>query len=157
MIPLQSLLNALQAWAQEELGGQRRMLLLIERQEQALCANDPAGLAAATAALEPELAAQGERVGKRQRIFAALAAHWQADPEALSLSSILERSGEQPGLAKLRKELHSSTTGLLRRNRRFAALAAAHRRLVEELVEALLEIKDPSSHARGGALVDAQA
>jgi hypothetical protein len=157
VIPLQSLLNALQAWAQEELAGQRRLLALIERQEQALCANDPTGLAAATAALEPELAAQAERVGKRQRIFAALAQRWQADPEALSLASILERSGAQPGLAKLREELRRSTSELLRRNRRFSALAFAHRRLVEELVEALLEIKDPSSGARAGALVDAQA
>lgn len=157
MIPIQSLLNSLQAWAQEELAGQRRMLAIIERQEQTLCANDPEGLAQATQSLEPELAAQSERVEKRRRLFAVLAAHWQADPEALSLSSILERCGEQPGLETLRDELRRSTTELLRRNRRFSVLAAAHRRLVEELVNALLEAGNPSSRTHGGALVDAQA
>lgn len=157
MIPVQSLLNSLQAWAQEELAGQRRMLAIIERQEQALCANDPEGLAAATQALEPELAAQGERVEKRRRLFAVLAAHWKADPEALSLASIIERCGEQPGLARLREELRRSTLELLRRNRRFAALAAAHRRLVEELVKALLSAGQPAPRRHGGALVDAEA
>ena len=67
MIPVQSLLNSLQAWAQEELAGQRRMLTLIERQERALCVNDPAGLSEATQALEPELAAQSEREAGRWR------------------------------------------------------------------------------------------
>lgn len=157
MIPVQSLLNSLQAWAQEELAGQRRLLALIERQEQTLCANDPAGLAEATAALEPELAAQAERVEKRRRIFAVLGARWKADPEALSLSSILERCGPQPGLERLRDELRRSTTELLRRNRHFSALCSAHRRLVAELVGALLEIKNPESRARGGGLVDAEA
>ena len=53
MIPVQSLLNSLQAWAQEELAGQRRIQALIERQERALCANDTQGLDEATRALEP--------------------------------------------------------------------------------------------------------
>jgi hypothetical protein len=157
VIPVQSLLNSLQAWAQEELAGQRRMLTLIERQERALCANDPAGLSEATQALEPELAAQSERAEKRRRIFAVLAGHWQADPGALSLGSILARSGEQPGLVRLRDELRRSTSELLRRNRRFSALAAAHRRLVEELVGALLSAGNPAPRGNGGALVDAEA
>ncbi len=157
MIPIQSLLNSLQAWAQEELGGQRRIQALIERQEQALCANDTSGLSEATQALEPELAAQAERVEKRRRIFAVLAGHWQVDPEALSLASILARCPGQTGLAALRTELHRSTTELLRRNRRFSALASAHRRLVEELVGALLEIGNPASGRKGGTLVDAEA
>jgi hypothetical protein len=157
VIPIQRLLNSLQAWAQEELAGQRRMLAVVERQEQTLCANDPQGLAQATQLLEAELAAQSERIDKRKRLFATLAAHWRADPEALSLKSILERCPDQPGLAQLREELRSSTNALLRGNRRFAALAAAHRRLVEELVNALLEAGDPGHRARGGALVDAEA
>ena len=102
MIPVQSLLNALQAWAQEELAGQRCLLAIIARQEQALCANDSGGLAQATQELGPELAAQAERVEKRRRLFAVLAGHWNADPEALSLSSILARCGSQPGLETLR-------------------------------------------------------
>jgi len=157
VIPIQSLLNSLQAWAQEELAGQRRMLTLIERQEQALCANDTGALVEATQALEPELAAQAERVEKRKRLFAVIAGHWNADPEALSLSSILARCGDQPGLERLRDELRRSTVELLRRNRRFSALATAQRRLVEELVNTLLEAGNPASRHRGGALVDAQA
>jgi len=157
MIPIQSLLNSLQAWAQEELAGQRRMIAILERQEASICANDPAALAEATSSLEPELAAQSERIDKRKRIFAVLAGHWSADPEALSLGSILERSGPQPGLESLRTELRRSTTELLRRNRRFAALASAHRRLVEELVNALLQAANPSSDPRGGSLVNAEA
>ncbi len=157
MIPIQSLLNSLQAWAQEELAGQRRMLAIIERQEQALCANRPDDLAQATAALEPELVAQAERVEKRKRLFAVLGARWNADPAALTLSSILARSDEQPGLATLRDELRRSTNELLRRNRRFSALAAAHRRLVEELVQALIQAGDPACRNQGGMLVDAEA
>ena len=157
MIPVQSLLNSLQAWAQEELAGQRRIQALIERQERALCANDTQGLDEATRALEPELAGQSERVLKRRRIFAALAAHWQLDPEALSLASILARCPAQSGLALLRTELQRATSETNRRNRRFAALAGAHRRLVEELVGALLEIGNPAAGRQGGALVDAEA
>lgn len=157
MIPVQSLLNSLQAWAQEELAGQRRLQALIERQERALCANDTQGLDQATQALEPELAAQSERVEKRRRIFAVLAGHWQLDPEALSLASILARCPAQSGLATLRSELQRATIETNRRNRRFAALAAAHRRLVEELVGALLEIGNPSAGRQGGALLDAKA
>jgi len=157
MIAIQSLLNSLQAWAQEELAGQRRILAIIERQERTLCANDTGGLVEATQALEPELIAQSERVEKRRRLFSVLAAHWKADPEALSLSSILARCGEQPGLETLRDELRRSTTELNRRNRRFSALASAQRRLVEELVQALLEAGNPATRDHGGALVDAQA
>ncbi|MBK7642608.1 MAG: flagellar export chaperone FlgN [Planctomycetes bacterium] len=157
MIPLQNLLNSLQAWAQEELAGQRRMHVLIERQESRLCANDPDGLLLATQALEPELEAQAERVVKRQRLFAAAARHWKVDPGALSLTSIVERCAPQPGLAKLRDELRVSTTELLRRNRRFSALASSHRRFIEELVNALIESGDPKSTRRGGTLVDAEA
>lgn len=157
MIPIQTLLNSLQAWAQEELAGQRRMLAVIVRQEASICANDPDALAEATRTLEPELAAQAERVEKRRRLFVVLAAHLGADPEALTLGSILERCGPQPGLEALRGDLRRSTVELLRRNRHFAALAGAHRRLVEELVSALLQAANPSSDPRGGALVNAQA
>jgi hypothetical protein len=114
-------------------------------------------MAEATAALEPELAAQIERVEKRKRIFAVLAARWSLDPAALSLSSIIARCGEQTGLATLRDELRRSTNELLRRNRRFSALAGAHRRLVEELVQALIQAGDPEGRSQGGMLVDTEA
>lgn len=157
MIPLQSLLNSLQAWAQEELAGQRRMLALIERQVDGLVRNAPAELLAATQALEPELAQQAERVDKRRRIFQNLAAHWKVQADALSLGSILERCGGHEPLARLRTELRRSTAELVRRNRRFAALAAAQGRMLEELVAALLQHEDPRLLERGGSLVDAEA
>ncbi len=157
MIPLQSLLNALQAWAQEELGGQRRIVAIIGRQEAALCANDTRALLDATQELEPEMKSQSERAERRRRLFQKLAAHWQVDAEALSLGSILERSGGHAGLAALREELRGSTAELVRRNRRFAALAGAQRRMIEELVAGLLQQDDPRALQQGGTLVNQRA
>lgn len=157
MIPLQSLVNALQAWAQEELAGQRRILELVARQEQALCANDTHALLEATQALEPELKTQSERAERRRRLFAKLAAHWHVDAEALSIGSILERCGGHAGLAHLREELRRSSSELVRRNRRFAALAGAQRRLIEELVAGLLQQDDPRALHEGGTLVNQRA
>lgn len=157
MMPLQSLLNALQAWAQEELAGQRRILALVARQEQALCANDTHALLDATEELEPEMRAQSERAERRRRLFHRIAAHWQVDAEALSIGSILERCGGHAGLAALREELRSSSNELVRRNRRFGALAGAQRRLIEELVAGLLQQDDPRALQEGGTLVNQRA
>lgn len=154
---LQSQLNTLEAWAQEELAGQRRILALITRQEEALVANRSSLLLEACQELEQELRGQAERADRRSKLFGAIAESLQVDARALSLSSILERVGAHPRLANLRDELRRSTAQIVRRNRRFAALAAAQRKLIEELVTTLLQQENPKALHEGGTLVNAKA
>lgn len=154
---LQSQLNTLEAWAQEELAGQRRILALITRQEEALVANRSSLLLEACQELEQELRGQAERADRRGKLFQAIAESLQVDARALSLSSILERVGTHPRLANLRDELRRSTAETVRRNRRFAALAGAQRKLIEELVTTLLQQEDPKALHEGGTLVNAKA
>lgn len=153
----QSLINALEAWGQEELAGQRRILGHIQRQEEALVANRSGELLAACQDLDRELRTQMERHARRSKLFAQFAALYRADERALSMSSILERAGNPPRLSQLRDDLRRSSATLVRRNRRFAALAGAQRKLIEEIVAELLNQQDPKALGEGGQLVNAEA
>lgn len=154
---LQSLINALEAWAQEELAGQRRILAQIQRQEDALVANRSGELLAACQDLERELRGQSDRQDRRAKLFQQFGAMFAVDSRALSMTSILERAGNPPRLSLLRDELRRSSATLVRRNRRFGALAGAQRKLIEEIVAELLHQQDPKALGEGGTLVNAEA
>lgn len=153
----QSLINALEAWAQEELAGQRRVIATLQRQEDALVANRSGDLLNACQDMDKELRGQSDRNTRRERLFKDFGALFGADHRALSMSSILERTGTPPRLANIREELRKSTAQLVRKNRRFAALAGAQRKLIEELMAALLEQEDPKALGQGGTLINAEA
>lgn len=158
MKSVQSLINGLESWIQEELLARRRMLALLERQESAVKTAKGDELDECVRAIEKELDGQARRDEKRARIFAELGAAWSVDPSALTLSSIGERAG--PGAERmlaLRDELLASGAELARRNRRVSALLNAHHRVIGELLGALVAIRGGDASAKSGGLVNAEA
>ena len=160
MSELQSRLNALVAWAQEELGGRRRVLACLERQERAVLASRVDELETATAALGLEIELQGERAARRRRLFGAFAGAWRIPVGALSLASIAERVGPAAaGLAAVRVELREAAALVLKKNRRITALLRAHRRVVEDVIRVLVDGAVPdegTARMSAGHLVDAE-
>lgn len=157
MTTTQALLNGFEAYVQEEIGARRRLLAIVERQEQAIVAGKSGDLEQATLDVEAELAKDAERGARRTRLFAAAAATWRVAPEVLSLSSIAERFGSGADrLRALRNELRAATAELARRNRRLSALVSAHRRVLADLIHALLANEDASPLTSAGTLIDAE-
>lgn len=158
MMSQQSLLNSLEAWVQEEIGARRRMLGLIERQEEAVRKGRGADLERATRDVEAELATQADRALRRTKLFAAFGALWGVVPEALTLSSICERWGAgAQRLEQLHKDLREATARVVKKNRRLASLMTLHQRVVEDLIGTLMNMRDATALARSGTLVDAEA
>lgn len=152
---VQSALNALEGWVQEELAARRRMLALLEAQESAVKHNHGAEIETNLHAIEAELEQQSTRESRRTKLFDALAAHWSVASGALTLSSIAERAGERgERLKRLRDELADATREVVRRNRRLNALLNAHQKVVEELLGALIAIHGGDAKSREGALVN---
>lgn len=155
--PIQSSLNALEAWVQEELSARRRMLALLDAQESAVKRNHGGEIVDNLRVLDVELTQQAQRDERRARLFDSLAVHWGLAAETLTLSSICERAGASAErLARLRDELAESTRQVVRRNRRLSALLNAHQKVIEELLCALVAIHGGDARTRAGALVDAQ-
>jgi hypothetical protein len=155
---IQSLINGLESWIQEELLARRRMLALLDRQEAAVKAARGLELEQCVRAIEEELEGQARRDEKRVKLFAELGASWSVDPSALTLSSIGERAGPAAErMLVLRDELAQAGEKLVRRNRRVSALLNAHQRVIEELLGALVAIRGGDASARSGGLVNAEA
>ncbi len=158
MISVQSLVNGLEAWVQEELLARRRFLALLEEQETAVKRADGPGLQSSITAIETELEAQVRRDEKRARLFDALGQHWGVSGKALTLTSICERAGSSAARPpQLRAELGAASERITRKNRRVSALLNAHQKVIEELLQALVAIQGGDAGASTGALVDAEA
>ncbi len=158
MISVQSLVNGLEAWVQEELLARRRFLAVLDEQEAAVKKADGPALERSIAAIETELEAQVRRDEKRARLFDALGAHWGVSGKALTLTSICERAGSTAArLPALRDELGASSERITRKNRRVSALLNAHQKVIEELLQALVAIQGGNAGTNTGALVDAEA
>ena len=69
---VQNLVHALEANLQAELAGKDAQIALLERQEGAIAAHDPAALEAAARELQSELQREIERAEKRARILGML-------------------------------------------------------------------------------------
>lgn len=158
MMNVQSLINGLEAWVQEELLARRKMLALLERQEAVVKQANGIDLESIVGEIQVELEAQARREEKRLRIFEGLAQHWNVAAETLTLTSIAERAGA-PGarLTLLRDELGAASERIVRKNRRLSALLSVHHKVVEELLCALVAIQGGVPGAPAGALVDAEA
>jgi len=155
---IQSLINGLEAWVQEELLARRKLLALLGRQEECVKHARGGELAAIVGELDLELAAQTRRDDKRARLFAALGQAWGVAPETLTLTSIVERAAPAGArLAQLRDELAEASATVARKNRRISALLNAHHKIVEELLGALIAIQGGTPGLQQGALVDARA
>jgi hypothetical protein len=150
-------LRQLEAYVQEEVGAQARMLAALERQELALRGHDSAAVAASAQALEVEIQASALRSKRRDELIAALARSWNVAARALTLTSIVGRAGpEGERLGRARVELEVVTRRVQRLARRTVTAARFHQRITTDILRALLD----SGSVRvenGGTLVDAEA
>jgi len=153
-----TLLRQLEALVQEEIGAQSRLQALLERQDEALRTHVPERMLSAAHALDGELAPSAQRAQRRVEIVAALARAWGIAPSALTLSSIVRRSGDEgERLARQKPELERIARGVQKLARRSAIAARYHQRLTAEVVQAVLVQADGVRVLDGGALVDAEA
>ena len=170
MKPLEHLLRQLEAYVQEEIGAQARMLALLDAQEQAILAAEPRALLERTRAVEAELAHSAGRAQRRALLLDELAALWKLGRGALTLGSVVERCGSAAErLDRQRSELRAAAAKVTRKARRLGAAARTHQRLTCEALELLLAGGEPGSSPRslssafprslreGGVLVDAEA
>jgi len=160
-VKLQSSVIRLEAWLQEELAAQERMVELLERQEQAIRNSDDPGLKAAGKDLDLELTSQPRRAARRGVLLAELANAMGIAPTALTLSHVAdhaEANGINPTrLRTLREEIRSAAANVLRRGRRVASLARYHQGLLSELMGVLFEDPERDIHSEEPRLLDAKA
>lgn len=151
-------LRHLEAYVQEEIGAQSRLLTLLQAQEAALRSHSALELAAATASLDRELESTHDRARRRQTILESLARKWSVAASSLSLTSVVERVGDEgERLARQRGELERATRKVQRLARRNAVAANYHQRLTAEVLQAVLAPQSGGLVTDGGGLVDAEA
>jgi hypothetical protein len=161
-----TLLRQLEAYVQEEIGGQSRLLALLETQEAALRGRNQGELASATRALDSEIESALRRGQRRREIVAVLASQWGIAESALTLSSIVRRTGDEGDrLSRQKDELERVSREVQGLARRAGVAARFQQRLESELLQAVLSpagaspLGGPLGGAlhEGGALVDAEA
>lgn len=155
---LQALMNRLTACVRDDAAAQRRVLKLMEGQEQAILERQPARIERANAELEAELERVEPRNRLRGEVLDALAAHWGVPRGAVTLASVAERFG--PGsepLLQLRGELRLLAADVTRASRRLAALITMHRQIARDVIGLLLTDENGNPLEREGTLIDARA
>ncbi|MDZ4772653.1 MAG: flagellar export chaperone FlgN [Planctomycetota bacterium] len=151
----QKFINALEAWLVDEVAGKERLVVGLERQENALVNGTAEEIGAATRAIEAEISQELDRSRRREVIFARLGAHWNVAPVALTLGSIAERAGQSGArIEELRDRLRLLVAESLRRNRRVARLVHVHQSVVQETLTAL--VGSQGAMTETGALFDAR-
>ena len=156
---LEQALAHLAAWAQEELGAQRRLAALLAEQERAAQDNDTQALARITDQVDQELTGEALRAARRSALFDAFGRLWSVPGSVLSLTSIAERAEQTGasvrGLLRLRDDLREMASEVNERGRRLAMLARAHSAVLEDLIGILA---GPSDGAlEGGSLLMVEA
>ncbi len=155
---VRALLIQLAAWAQEELGAQRRLRDALSEQEQAIRHVDTQALSETGKRIEEEIAGGASRERRRARLMTKLGRAWAVDPSALTLASICERAGDgAEDLLRLRGELREEAAQVARHGRRITALARYHGGLLEEVMRVLVGEAGDANEKREGVLVNAKA
>lgn len=153
--------SQLQAWAKDELEAQRRLLALLERQEEAIRAGSTAGVRSSGEELELELPGGAQRERARSKVIAELARAFGVPGHVLTLSSIVERgeaNGEDvTGLRRLRDELRACVATVVKTGRRIASLARYHQEVLSDLMHVLSSSGMENQAPGDGALIDAEA
>lgn len=149
----QALVNRTEAWIQEELCAQKRMLGLLGEQEQAIRAADAERVLASGARIEAELAGGAPRERRRRDLVNTCARAFGVTCKEVTLTALGERAREAGAdvsrLEIARGELRSTTAAVLRKGRKISAQARYHQGLLEELA---LVLAGPSAGAPPGAL-----
>jgi hypothetical protein len=150
----------LQAWAKDELEAQRRMLAVLQAQEDAIRRGQTAEVKSSGEELERELPGGATRERQRSQVIAELARAFGVPAHVLTLSSIAERAEaareDVTGLRRLRDELRDCVAAVVRTGRRIAALARYHQEVLGDLLRVLSSTGPEGQVPRDGALVDAE-
>jgi chromosome segregation ATPase len=155
---VQTHLRHAEAWAQAELGAQKRLLALLGEQERATLENDTTALQESTEQLDRELAGEPARARLRRQLAEGLGAEWGVDARALTIRSIAERAGDAgERLRALRDELREVAGEVSAAGRRLAALARLHRGVYADLIGVLAGPGSDGTGSEEGLLVRAEA
>lgn len=151
-------LRQLEAYVQEELGAQGRLIALLEDQERALLSHERTSIEAVSEALHAQFPASAARSRRREELVGLLAQSWGVAANTLTLSSIVTRAGaDGERLARQRAELERATRRAQKLARRTAAAARLHSRLSNEIVRACLGVGSEAGAQAAGAMVNAEA
>ncbi|MFT6361706.1 MAG: hypothetical protein ACJAZ8_000100 [Planctomycetota bacterium] len=154
---LDGLIPRLEAWVQEELGAQRKLLENLKCQERAIVTTDLDSLDQYIQEGRDLRAKSGPRDRRRHMLLKDFERVWSVSAKAMTLGSIVARLGSNGRrLDILRRDLKTTLKeigGLARRVRTFARY---HQSVIHEVVEDVLET-NADAISQGGALVNTEA
>ena len=158
---LTTLLIQLQAWTQEEIGAQGRLIGLLADQEKAVREGRTDGVRCSGEKLEEELVQSGPRDKRRRDLMKGFAKVFGVPAATLTLTSIMERAEEVNEdlacLRALREQLRDRVAVVVRATRRIASLARYHQGVLADLMRILTSPHQEAGALGDGVLVDAEA
>jgi len=154
---LDGLVPRTEAWVQEELGAQRRLLENLRLQQAALEGSDLASLDEAVRAGRDLTRRSTERDRRRKMLLKDFQRLWGVSAQSMTLGSICARlGGSGRRLKRMRDELRDVLRDIARTSQRVRTLARYHQGVIHEVVETVVE-QEGGSMERGGTLLNAEA
>lgn len=154
---LDGLIPRMEAWVQEELLAQRKVLENLKRQEVVLLATELNILEELIAEGRALRAATKPRDRRRHMLLKDFERVWGVSAANMTLGSIAARLGTSGRrLATLRKDLKEVVTEIAQLAQRVRTFARYHQGVIQEVVEDVLE-RDGQLLEEGGALVNTEA
>lgn len=151
---LDTLVNQLEAYLQEERGVQGRLADLLDLEERSVRSNDTDGLERGARGLEAELALEPRREARRRALCEAISTCLGVPAGVVTVGSLAERLGPRgERLARLRQDVREAALSVRSKARRLAIVARGHQEVLADVLRALAGGDDGAS----GALVDAEA
>jgi hypothetical protein len=155
--PLDGLLPRTEAWVQEELAAQRRVLANLRLQQAALEVSDLPALDRAVAEARELQKLTRERDRRRKMLLKDFQRLWGVSAKSMTLGSICARlGGSGRRLKKLRDELNDVVRDVARTGQRVRTFARYHQGVIREVVETVVK-NEGGSVERGGTLLNAEA
>ena len=154
---LDGLIPRLEAWVQEELNAQRKLLVNLKQQEVAIKVTDLDTLESSIAEGRSLRSEAGPRDRRRHMLLKDFERVWGVSMKTLTLGSIAARLGSNGRrLAILRKELKTTVTEIGQVAQRVRTFARYHKTVIHEVVENVLDTNS-TALKEGGALVNTEA
>ena len=154
---LDGLIPRLEAWVQEELGAQRKLLANLKLQEKAIEITELEDLDRFIQEGRNLRATSGPRDRRRHMLLKDFERVWSVSAKALTLGSIAARLGSNGRrLNILRKDLKTTLKEIGSVARRVRTFARYHQGVIHEVVEDVLETNGDIVK-QGGTLVNTEA
>ena len=154
---LDGLIPRLEAWVQEELNAQRKILLNLKDQERAIQETDLDSLDVQIQDGRNLRAGSEPRDRRRHMLLKDFERVWSVSAKALTLGSIAARLGSNGRrLETLRRELKETLKEIGTVAQRVRTFARYHQGVIHEVVEDVLETNGEALQ-EGGALVNTEA